>query len=1101
MCLGGSKPSTNTWQSQVQTSSPNAAPYAQGALAMAETAAQTPFTPWSGPNVQAGLTPEQLSAISGAQGQLPTFGAAQQLALGATGVTPNDIAQYFNPYQQNVIGATQAQFDLANQMGINAVRGNAAAQNALGGTGEDRAKAMYLAGVQPAQNAQIAGLEQSGWNNAYQQAQQAQAQRLAASTGLAGEAAQGIQGQQGLMGLASTAQQTQTQQNQFNYQQYLRQMGYPLEVAQYLTSQIASLTPSLGGTQTNVSYGTQTPAQPSLLGQLAGVGAIGASLWPGSGSSSSKRGGRIARKRQSGGSSGSSGSLTDADALGLGAASYVPHGTGAPNAGVQFAPMQPLEFAKTPPPSVGGVPLSDLGNMAKLGSKLKGSSLGSSLSDSLSGLGNDISGGLSNFGTYLGSLGGDAAGAAAGGSEIADLLPFLALAQSGGRIEERDPDSFDSRWGGFDTHTRPEGRGDYERMHSFDRPMPFWAYPGGIRQAQEGGAIEDHEHDADAPDAPSSELTEGLAPRAEPIRAARSSSASVRNNNPGAMWPGPSSKRFGATGSQSIAGGNKIATFPDAESGAAAQFDLLYRNYRGMRLGDAIAKWSNAPRGEASEYTRGVSKASGLGPNDILTRDILLGPQGIDIARAMARVESGGEYPLSPHQWSNAQARVREGVPNEGVPNEGVPNPTFASDPASGDSDMRLGFAGDGTRHERDSSSLFSSPGLFGMSPRAREALLAAGLGMLGSGSPYPGVAIGQGGLRGLAFMEASRHNEEQQRMREEALQARESAARNLDLWRERTATEKERADRANEQIKQQNADIRKELTDLKSKGGEPLGDYSLAGDEYLNSIDPQWRDTVKGLYTYEQRPSELSRLGTGQKNALMNATLHYAHSKGEEWRSTEANEISDSVKTFNRAHGDSVTAFNRALAHAKQLEDLYVALKNHDPTTGTLLKALATAVGRPDYTDVDALANLVGGEFTKAVVGNMSVGKEREDTRRFLESQRGMEQQIGALNKYRNAASAQLIELKRMFLATTHGKVDFDNRLSPHAIAFARTSPEWIEGRGETGMVGERGANAPAAPAPAAPSLPPITETRTVKDKEGKPVTLYKRGNDWYSQ
>lgn len=147
--------------------------------------------------------------------------------------------------------------------------------------------------------------------------------------------------------------------------------------------------------------------------------------------------------------------------------------------------------------------------------------------------------------------------------------------------------------------------------------------------------------------------------------------AAVRNNNPGAMWPGPSSAAFGATGYQNIAGGNKIATFPDAESGAAAQFDLLNRNYTGMRLADAISKWSG---GNASgQYVASVSRATGLRPDTIITPELLQSPAGIDLSRAMARVESGGEFPLSNQQWANAQSRAfGQARPVPATPIEGV---------------------------------------------------------------------------------------------------------------------------------------------------------------------------------------------------------------------------------------------------------------------------------------------------------------------------------------------------------------------------------------------------------------------------------------------
>lgn len=58
--------------------------------------------------------------------------------------------------------------------------------------------------------------------------------------------------------------------------------------------------------------------------------------------------------------------------------------------------------------------------------------------------------------------------------------------------------------------------------------------------------------------------------------------ASIRYNNPGAQWPGQSSKKFGADGYATIGGGNQIAIFSDPVNGGAAQFDLLSRNYTGL---------------------------------------------------------------------------------------------------------------------------------------------------------------------------------------------------------------------------------------------------------------------------------------------------------------------------------------------------------------------------------------------------------------------------------------------------------------------------------------------------------------------------------------
>lgn len=135
--------------------------------------------------------------------------------------------------------------------------------------------------------------------------------------------------------------------------------------------------------------------------------------------------------------------------------------------------------------------------------------------------------------------------------------------------------------------------------------------------------------------------------------------ASIRNNNPGAMWPGPSAARFGSTGGQSLADGNQIATFADPVDGAAAHFDLLSRSYAGMPLSAAISKWSGGNSSPA--YAANVAKQAGISLDTPLTHELLAGPQGLALAKAQAQWEAGKPYPLSEDQWQQAQSRAFSG--------------------------------------------------------------------------------------------------------------------------------------------------------------------------------------------------------------------------------------------------------------------------------------------------------------------------------------------------------------------------------------------------------------------------------------------------------
>jgi len=159
--------------------------------------------------------------------------------------------------------------------------------------------------------------------------------------------------------------------------------------------------------------------------------------------------------------------------------------------------------------------------------------------------------------------------------------------------------------------------------------------------------------------------------------------ASIRNNNPGAMEPGPSSKRFGSTshevlrwkGPDGKTKTNRIATFATPQHGAAAQFHLLSRKYTGKPLAKAVETWCGGYW--SGEYAGRVEKACGLKGTDILTREIVAdAARAIPIAKAMARTEAGREFPLDDEGWRTAHAMAfGDGMAPAPSPDNDVPFP------------------------------------------------------------------------------------------------------------------------------------------------------------------------------------------------------------------------------------------------------------------------------------------------------------------------------------------------------------------------------------------------------------------------------------------
>lgn len=157
--------------------------------------------------------------------------------------------------------------------------------------------------------------------------------------------------------------------------------------------------------------------------------------------------------------------------------------------------------------------------------------------------------------------------------------------------------------------------------------------------------------------------------------------ASIRNKNPGAQEPGPSSRKFGSTSYETLRWTykgkpqiNKCATFPSHQHGAAAMFDLLHRKYTGKTVEKAIATWCG------SYYAAGYVKAleaGGVKAGDVLTKKLIEDPAfAVPLVQAMAKVEAGKDYPISDEDWHEAHAMAFGGaVAPEFSPDNDVPSP------------------------------------------------------------------------------------------------------------------------------------------------------------------------------------------------------------------------------------------------------------------------------------------------------------------------------------------------------------------------------------------------------------------------------------------
>lgn len=278
--MGKGSQTTNT------SSSTSAAPQATAAysnlLNQAQSVASTPYQAYTG-ELTAGINSQQNTGISGinaAAGQAqPGLAAASTAAGAATApITAQQIQQYQNPYTQQVVNATEAANNQTNQQQQANLAGNTISQGALGGNRAGVAQANLGAQQSTANNAQIANLYSSGYQQALGAAQQQQQTGLAGANAQANFAVQGqnsaLTGAGAQLGAGTVQQQTQQATDTANQAAYNQAQAYPYQQTQWLAGIDTGVAPGLGSTST----GQTTAPAPNQTAQYAGLGLAAASF-------------------------------------------------------------------------------------------------------------------------------------------------------------------------------------------------------------------------------------------------------------------------------------------------------------------------------------------------------------------------------------------------------------------------------------------------------------------------------------------------------------------------------------------------------------------------------------------------------------------------------------------------------------------------------------------------------------------------------------------------------------------------------------------------------------------------------------------------------
>lgn len=206
---------------------------------------QTQFAGFGGQRV-AGMDPREFAGFQelgtinpftqqAYQGLASNLGMATEAMRGAMG--PLDIAQFRDPYQQQVIEATRRDFDVRRAGAMRDVGGGAIQAGAFGGTRHGVAQGIAIGELGRAETGQLAGLRSAGEQRAVQNAMAMRGQTMGTAQMLAGLGMQGVTGleaarqaaAQGNIMFGQTQRGIQQAGMDFDYQEFMRQVNQPFQ--------------------------------------------------------------------------------------------------------------------------------------------------------------------------------------------------------------------------------------------------------------------------------------------------------------------------------------------------------------------------------------------------------------------------------------------------------------------------------------------------------------------------------------------------------------------------------------------------------------------------------------------------------------------------------------------------------------------------------------------------------------------------------------------------------------------------------------------------------------------------------------------------------
>lgn len=148
--------------------------------------------------------------------------------------------------------------------------------------------------------------------------------------------------------------------------------------------------------------------------------------------------------------------------------------------------------------------------------------------------------------------------------------------------------------------------------------------------------------------------------------------------------------------------------------------------------------------------------------------------------------------------------------------------------------------------------------------------------------------------------------------------------------------------------------------------GANSAGNWDLQGEEFLKTIPPQWRETVKKIARYDEDPTKVASMRGGMRETL----TQWVNQVNPAYDQSQFALRSPTRKAFTTGtQGQQINAINTAIGHIDQLTALSDKLQNGGFVPGNQAwNTVRTMFGSDKVTNFDTLKDALASEVASVL-------------------------------------------------------------------------------------------------------------------------------------